>query len=133
MASDVRQHWIELPRGARKTTDLAGIQLAALYVQVPPMARLYVGASDEDQAQELIDAALGLVERTPQLASGYVVLAYPEAALATATAPTRCGSSSSTRGLSPRPPTTGERETLEKGLGELGIMSWGEDHYPSAC
>ena len=68
MASDPRQHWIELPRGARKTTDLAGIQLAALYAQAPPMARLYVGASDEEQAQELIDAALGLIERTPELA-----------------------------------------------------------------
>ncbi len=68
MTSEPRQHWIELPRGARKTTDLAGIQLAALYAQAPPMARLYVGASDEEQAQELIDAALGLIERTPELA-----------------------------------------------------------------
>ena len=68
MDSEVRQFWIELPRGARKTTDMAGIQLAALYAQAPPMARLYVGASDEEQAQELIDAALGLVERTPELA-----------------------------------------------------------------
>ena len=68
MGSEVRQHWIELPRGARKTTDLAGIQLAALYAQAPPMARMYVGASDEEQAQELIDAALGLIERTPELA-----------------------------------------------------------------
>ncbi len=68
MTSTVKQHWIELPRGARKTTDLAGIQLAALYAQAPPMARLYVGASDEEQAQELIDAALGLIERTPELA-----------------------------------------------------------------
>jgi hypothetical protein len=67
-ASPLQQHWIELPRGARKTTDLAGIQLAALYAQAPPMARLYVGASDEEQAQELIDAALGLIERTPELA-----------------------------------------------------------------
>jgi hypothetical protein len=68
MDSEPRQHWIELPRGARKTTDLAGIHLAALYAQAPPMARLYVGASDEEQAQELIDAALGLIERTPELA-----------------------------------------------------------------
>src|SRR5487761_1066128 len=66
-----RQHWIELPRGARKTTDLAGIHLAALYAQAPPMARLYVGASDEEQAQELIDAALGLIERTPELAGTF--------------------------------------------------------------
>lgn len=71
MGCEVRQHWIELPRGARKTTDLAGIQLAALYAQAPPMARLYVGASDEEQAQELIDAALGLIERTPELAGAF--------------------------------------------------------------
>ena len=38
IAAPVRQHWIELPRGARKTTDLAGIQLAALYAQAPAMA-----------------------------------------------------------------------------------------------
>jgi hypothetical protein len=66
--ADVRQHWIELPRGARKTTDLAGIQLAALYTQAPAMARMYVGASDKEQAAELVDAAVGLVERTPELA-----------------------------------------------------------------
>jgi hypothetical protein len=66
--AEPRQTWIELPRGARKTTDLAGIHLALLYAQAPPMARLYVGASDEEQAQELIDAALGLIERTPEVA-----------------------------------------------------------------
>lgn len=71
IGGDVRQHWIELPRGARKTTDLAGIQLAALYAQAPPMARLYVGASDKEQAQELIDAAAGLIERTPELSGTY--------------------------------------------------------------
>ena len=70
-SAEIRQHWIELPRGARKTTDLAGIQLAALFAQAPPMARLYVGASDEEQAQELIDAAMGLVERTPELAGQF--------------------------------------------------------------
>jgi len=63
-----RQTWIELPRGARKTTDLAGIHLALLYAQAPAMARLYIGASDEEQAAELIDAAIGLIERTPELA-----------------------------------------------------------------
>lgn len=71
MGASARQHWIELPRGARKTTDLAGIQLAALYVQAPPMARMYVGASDEEQAQELIDAAQGLIERTPELEGAF--------------------------------------------------------------
>ena len=64
---EVRQFWIELPRGARKTTDLAGLMLAILYVQAPRMSRLYVGASDEDQAAELIYAAHGLIARTPEL------------------------------------------------------------------
>ena len=66
-ASEVRQFWVELPRGARKTTDVAGLMLAILYVQAPAMARLYVGASDEDQAAELVDAANGLIARTPEL------------------------------------------------------------------
>jgi hypothetical protein len=65
--AEPRQTWIELPRGARKTTDLAGMLLALLYAQAPAMGRLYVGASDLDQARELIDAASGLITRTPEL------------------------------------------------------------------
>ena len=71
--AEPRQTWIELPRGARKTTDLAGMLLAVLYAQAPPMARLYVGASDLDQARELIDAANGLISRTPELEGVYRV------------------------------------------------------------
>lgn len=67
MDAEVKQWWIELPRGARKTTDLAGLMLSILYTQAPRMARLYIGASDEDQAAELIDAANGLIARTPEL------------------------------------------------------------------
>lgn len=61
------QTWIEAPRGARKTTDIAAILLAILTAQAPPMSRSYVGASDLEQAQELIDAARGIVERTEEL------------------------------------------------------------------
>ena len=61
------QTWIELPRGGRKTTDISGLVLAMLREQVPPMARAYVGASDEEQAREVIDAARGMIERTPEL------------------------------------------------------------------
>lgn len=71
--SPVRQHWVELPRGARKTTDLAGILLVVLLTQAPAMARIYVGASDADQAAELIDAAEGLIIRTPELAGRFKV------------------------------------------------------------
>jgi hypothetical protein len=69
--AEPRQTWIELPRGARKTTDLAGLMLAVLYAQAPAMARIYVGASDLDQARELIDAASGLITRTPELEGIY--------------------------------------------------------------
>lgn len=62
--AEVRQHWLTRPRGARKTTDLAGIVIAVLLEQAPPMARLYGGAADEDQAAELVDAAAGLILRT---------------------------------------------------------------------
>ena len=60
----VRQHWWTRPRGARKTTDAAGLVLAILLDQAPVEARCFGGASDEDQAAELIDAAAGLVTRT---------------------------------------------------------------------
>jgi phage terminase large subunit-like protein len=62
----VRQSWVELPRGARKTTDLAGLLLVILLFQAPAMSRSYVGASDEEQAAELVDAAEGLIARTPE-------------------------------------------------------------------
>lgn len=65
----VRQFWIEAPRGSRKTTSLAALVIAVLRTQAPPMSRSYIGASDEDQAAELIDCARGLIERTPELAA----------------------------------------------------------------
>jgi hypothetical protein len=71
--AEVKQHWLTLPRGARKTTDLAGILLAVLAVQAPAMARCYVGASDVDQARELVDAASGLIARTDELRDVFVV------------------------------------------------------------
>lgn len=72
-AAEVKQHWLTMPRGARKTTDLAGLLLSLLLTQAPPMARAYVGASDEDQARDLLDAALGLISRTPGLAAAFRV------------------------------------------------------------
>ena len=53
-------------RGRRRT--VAALLLSVLYAQAPRGARLYVGASDEDQAAELVDAARGLIDRTPELA-----------------------------------------------------------------
>jgi hypothetical protein len=69
----VRQTWLTLPRGGRKTTDLAGILIAVLAVQAPAMSRSYVGASDADQARELIDAAAGLIARTDEVAQLFAV------------------------------------------------------------
>jgi hypothetical protein len=54
--------------GGRKTTDLAGVLIALLATQAPPLSRSYVGASDLDQATELVDAASGLIARTPAVA-----------------------------------------------------------------
>ena len=67
------QTWIEAPRGARKTTDIAALSLAVLTAQAPPMSRSYIGASDEDQAAELIDAARGLAERTEELSGEFTI------------------------------------------------------------
>lgn len=69
----IRQSWIEAPRGARKTTDLAGLLLSILLVQAPAMSRSYIGASDEDQAAELLDAARGLIARTAELTGLFTV------------------------------------------------------------
>jgi len=69
----VRQHFLVRPRGGRKTSDLAALLLVLLATQAPAMSRSYVGASDEDQAAELIDAAAGIVARTPGLGAVFRV------------------------------------------------------------
>jgi hypothetical protein len=68
-ASGVTQHLLTRPRGGRKSTDVAALTLALLAEQAPPMARAYCGAADLEQAQEIIDAADGLIARTPALAA----------------------------------------------------------------
>jgi phage terminase large subunit-like protein len=62
---DPRSHFLTRPRGASKTTDLAGVATAALLTQLAPAARAYAVASDADQARLLVDALAGLVMRTP--------------------------------------------------------------------
>lgn len=66
-ADGVSQHLLTRPRGGRKSTDVAALCLALLAEQAPAMARAYIGAADLEQAQEIIDAADGLIERTPAL------------------------------------------------------------------
>jgi hypothetical protein len=63
----VVQWWSVEPRGARKTTTAALLLLILLLFFAPTEARLFVVAGDEQQAAELIDAARGIVSRTPGL------------------------------------------------------------------
>ena len=58
------QHFLTRPRGGSKTTDLAGIVLAALLDQLPAASRTYWVASDRDQARLGADAVAGLVARS---------------------------------------------------------------------
>lgn len=62
-----RLAYITRPRGASKTTDLAGVATAALVEQLPPASRSYAVAADRDQAALLVDAVAGFVTRTPGL------------------------------------------------------------------
>jgi phage terminase large subunit-like protein len=64
-SDDPRSHFLTRPRGASKTTDLAGVATAALLTQLTPAARAYAVASDADQARLLVDALAGFVMRTP--------------------------------------------------------------------
>jgi hypothetical protein len=88
----VRQHWCERPRGGRKSTDAAGILLAALATQAPDRARAFIQAADEEQAADVIDAAAGLVSRMPREAgaewdvTGRRITYLPSGATATAVA-----------------------------------------------
>jgi len=60
-------HFLTRARGAAKTSDLAGIAIAAMLTQAPAGARLYGLAADRDQARLLIDSIRGYVDRTPEL------------------------------------------------------------------
>jgi phage terminase large subunit-like protein len=68
-ANGPRWHYLTRPRGGSKTTDVAGVALAWLATSAPAGARGYVVACDQDQAALLVDAASGLVARTPALAN----------------------------------------------------------------
>ena len=62
---DPRSHFLTRPRGASKTSDLAGVAASALLTQLRPQARAYAVAADADQARLLVDAMYGFVMRTP--------------------------------------------------------------------
>ena len=75
-ASPTPLHFLTRPRGASKTTDLAGVAIAALVEQLPPNGRAYAVAADRDQARLLVDALAGFVARTPGLAGALEVAAF---------------------------------------------------------
>lgn len=61
------KHFMTRPRGGSKTTDLGGVAVSWLKADAPVRSRGYVVASNSDQAAILIDAAAGLIARTPEL------------------------------------------------------------------
>ncbi len=72
------------------------------------------------EADELSQAASELAGGQ---ASDYVVLRVSESSFGNSNRANSLRQLIEYQGLISRPPTTGEREALEKGLGELGIMS----------
>lgn len=96
-----RWHFLTRPRGGSKTTDLAGVALAWLAVGAAPGARGYVVASDKDQAALLVDAAAGLVDRTPALKGLVEVGAFKLTALSGATVEVLAADGPSAFGLRP--------------------------------
>jgi hypothetical protein len=61
-----RYHFQTRPRGASKTTDLAGVSLAIL-LAAEARDRLYWLAANREQGQLAIDSAAGSIDRTPAL------------------------------------------------------------------
>ncbi|HHV54511.1 MAG TPA: hypothetical protein GXX55_03560 [Firmicutes bacterium] len=71
MLAGVHRHpysYLELPRGSGKTTLVAAEAVAELFLG-KPNARLYVAASDREQAGLLHEAAAGFIMRSPFLAA----------------------------------------------------------------
>lgn len=58
-----RLHWLSRPKGGSKSTDAAAMSLAWLDTQAPALAEGFAVASDEEQANRLLDRARGLIAR----------------------------------------------------------------------
>jgi hypothetical protein len=54
-----RLYWYEAPKGYSKSTDTAGLSIARLATDFPPLAEGYVIAADLDQSNRLLDKAQG--------------------------------------------------------------------------
>jgi len=94
-------HFLTRPRGGSKTTDLAGVALAWLAVEAPAGARGYVVAGDRDQAALLVDAAAGLVNRTPVVRDAVTVGAFKLTSKSGATVEVLAADGGSAFGLRP--------------------------------
>ena len=66
--SPARYHWLGRSRGRSKTSDVAGMTIAAMLTQLPAGAAMYAAAADRDQGRLLADAIRGYAQRTPELA-----------------------------------------------------------------
>jgi hypothetical protein len=96
-----RWHFITRPRGGSKSTDAAGVALAWLACEAPAGARAYIVAVDEAQAALDVDAASGLVNRTPALRSVVDVQATKIAARSGASVEVLAADGASAFGLRP--------------------------------
>lgn len=67
LADDPTLHWLGRPKGGSKSTDLAGMSLAWLVEQAPPMVEGFAVAADEEQSNRLLDKARGFIARTAAL------------------------------------------------------------------
>jgi phage terminase large subunit-like protein len=64
-------HFLTRSRGSSKTSDLAGIAIAASLTQLPAASHSYALAADRDQGRLLVDAVEGFVRRTPMLRDSF--------------------------------------------------------------
>lgn len=71
-----RSHFQTRPRGASKSTDVAGVGVAVAVTQLAPGSRGYVVAADRDQGRLIVDSVAGFRERTPGLAGAISVDSY---------------------------------------------------------
>lgn len=69
-------HFLTRARGYSKTSDLAGIAIAAMLAQLPAGSRLYGLAADRDQGRLLVDSIAGFKARTPALGAALQVDQY---------------------------------------------------------
>lgn len=69
-------HFLTRARGYAKTSDLAGVAVAAMLAELPAGSRLYGLAADRDQGRLLVDSIAGYAARTPELGNALTVDSY---------------------------------------------------------